>query len=380
MRIERFDYQLPAGCVAQEPSIRRDASRLLLLPRRGQLDYQFRRFDELADHLEAGDLLVVNDARVVPARLWARRASGGLVELLLVRPAAAASFVADGEPGPRWEAMVRPSRRLAVGERLAILPGGKDEPARPAANEPKATSPGRHDLALQVDVVGELAGGRRLLAFPPASDVPALLESHGVMPLPPYIERSRGDRRQELDRQRYQTIYARVPGAIAAPTAGLHFTRRSRQRLAAAGVGWASLTLHVGPGTFQPLRCEHVEEHVMEPERYVIPQRTVDAIAEARTGGGRIVAVGTTVVRALEHAVRRHGRLEAGEGRADLYITPGFRFRLVDAMVTNFHLPRSTPILLGAALAGRERLLAAYRAAIEAGFRFYSYGDAMLVR
>lgn len=383
MRIDSFDYELPEDRIAQEPCVRRDASRLLVLRRVGSPELELRSFAELGDLLDPGDLVVVNDARVLPARLWGQRASGGTVEILLLGPVrdpdegkkrnpvrdegAVEERPSSAGPGrPHWLAMVRPSRRVRAGDIITLLP-----PQEPVASASRAT----------LEITGEIEGGRKVISFPEGCDVEALLDSAGSMPLPPYIKREPGDGRDQLDRRRYQTVFARRPGAIAAPTAGLHFTRELAGRLFDSGVEMAELTLDVGPGTFQPVRSERAEDHVMEAERYEVPAKTVAAIELAKARGSRVVAVGTTVVRALEHAALRSkgGNPAVGEGQADLYIFPGFEFLVVDAMITNFHLPRSTPLLMVAALVGRERLLAAYRVAIAEGLRFYSYGDAMLV-
>ena len=344
MRLDEFDYELPRERIAQHPLPRRDDARLLVLDRAsGRLDDSCVR--ELPRWLEAGDLLVFNDTRVVPARLLGRKASGGRVELLLVER------VSPGEPV--WRCLLRASRKPASGARLEL------------ADDLWAT------------VLGREADGLWLVAL--ATSSPSLdtaLERAGRMPLPPYIERAPA----EDDRERYQTVFARRPGAVAAPTAGLHFTPELLGALAAAGVGAAWLTLHVGPGTFEPVRAEEVDDHVMHAEAFEIPEATAEAVRGARERGGRIVAVGTTVVRALEHAAEREGEVGAARGACRLFVRPGFRFRVVDALLTNFHLPRSTLLLLVAAFAGRERVLEAYAHAVREGYRFYSYGDAMLVR
>jgi S-adenosylmethionine:tRNA ribosyltransferase-isomerase len=373
VRVDSFDYELPVDRIAQEPVSQRDASRLLSISRHGPLVCEQHRFAELPALLREGDLVVVNDARVLPARLWASRDSGATVEILLVceQRAPAESASADGASSrARWQAMVRPARRVRPGDKLTL-----ESHRRAAGVAGDALAP------VVVEVTADLGGGRRELSFPRGCDVELLLESVGRMPLPPYISRDPNDSRDRMDRRRYQTMFAREPGAIAAPTAGLHFTPEVLARLTTAGIEHATLTLHVGPGTFQPVRTDEAEDHHMQAERYVLPEETVAAVERTRARGGRVVAVGTTVVRTLEHAARRNkeGRMVAGPDSADIYIFPGFEFRVVDAMLTNFHLPRSTPLLLVSAFAGRERVLAAYRVAIEAGFRFYSYGDAMLV-
>ena len=360
MNIDQFDYLLPPELVAQEPAAQRDRSRLLVVSRNGEPALQDVVFSDLAEFLNPQDLLVMNDARVIPARLWAHRATGGLVEILLLRPTATL---------PVWEALLRPSSRIKKGEALRLL---EDVPGVEAGALQTT------DLTLVDDPGGE----RRLVAFAADCDVIELLKARGEMPLPPYIRRARGDARATLDRGRYQTVYATADGSVAAPTAGLHFTEELLARLRAAGVETATLTLNVGPGTFQPVRVEEVGDHTMEAEDYVLPPACVGAIEAARCAGGRVIGVGTTVVRTLEHAAREHGDImdAAGQGSADVFIYPGFEFRVVDAMLTNFHLPRSTPILMVAALAGRERLAEAYEYAVANEFRFYSYGDSMLIQ
>ena len=350
MRTEEFDYDLPDGLIAQEPAPRRDAARLMLLERHGG-EVDETTFDRLGDHVGPGDLLVLNDTRVMPARLYARKPGGGRVEILLVERDAADAG------GRTWRCMVSTGRGLRPGARLWIADGFEAEP------------------------VGEAPGGRFLLRFEcAAGSFDEAIERHGVMPVPPYVRRDAGDPRLELDRERYQTVYARATGAIAAPTAGLHFTDGLLERLARRGVRAARLTLHVGPGTFQPVRAGRIEDHCLESEAYRLPGATADAIHACRRAGGRVVAVGTTVTRVLEALGAADGAVRAGEGRCALYITPGHRFRVVDALITNLHLPRSSLIILVAAFAGRERVLAAYREAVRRRFRFHSYGDAMLVR
>jgi len=350
MLLEHFDYELPLRLVAQEPPAARDAARLMCLDRAtGAFDEA--GFDAFPGRLERGDLLVLNDSRVVPARLRARKPTGGLVEILLVERD-------DTDAGGRtWVCLASTGRGLRPGMRLAVADG------------------------VDAEFAGEAPAGRlRFRLHAGGGDVDAAIRRHGVMPLPPYIHRSPGDPRTDLDRDRYQTVYAREDGSIAAPTAGLHFTPALLDRIVAAGVAVARLTLHVGPGTFQPVRVHHVEEHRVEPEFCRVPEETADAVAACRARGGRVVAVGTTATRALEWRARDSGAVEPGQGRCDLVIVPGHRFRVVDALLTNFHLPRSSLLLLVCAFAGREPVLAAYVEAVRRGFRFYSYGDAMFIR
>jgi S-adenosylmethionine:tRNA ribosyltransferase-isomerase len=303
-------------------------------------DHVFRDLPRL---LRPGDLLVVNRSRVFPARLLGRREGGGPAEVFLLR--------ALGDD--RWEAFVRPGRRLRPGAVVAI------DATLTAVVETAAVGPeGRRVVHLRAET----------------GSVEAALERAGHVPLPPYIRRP--DRAE--DRARYQTVYAREKGSVAAPTAGLHFTPALLDALRAAGIGIAEIVLHVGPGTFRPVTAEEIEDHRLEPEPYVIPAETADAIASARTSGGRVVAVGTTVVRALESSWH-DGAVKPFAGETRIFIFPGREIRSVDALVTNFHLPESTLLMLVSAFAGRERVLAAYEHAVRAGYRFFSYGDAMLL-
>jgi len=342
MRISDFDYALPPSSIAQEAIEPRDAARLMRLAREGDpSDHVFR---DLPGLLRPGDLLVVNRSRVFPARLLGQREGGGAAEVFLLRD------LGDD----RWEALVRPGRRLRPGAVVAIDPG----------------------LTAVVETAAVGPEGRRVVHLrAKTGSVEAALEQAGHVPLPPYIRRP--DRPE--DRARYQTVYAREKGSVAAPTAGLHFTADLLDALRAAGIGVAEIVLHVGPGTFRPVTADQIEDHRLEPEPYVVPPETAGAVASARTRGGRVVAVGTTVVRALEAAAADEGTVRAGEGETALVVRPGFTFRVVDALVTNFHLPRSSLLLLVAAFAGRERILGAYEEAVRRGYRFYSYGDAMLL-
>jgi S-adenosylmethionine:tRNA ribosyltransferase-isomerase len=336
-----FDYELPAERIAQRPAPR-GASRLLVVDARSA--ERHRRIAELPEILRPGDLLVVNDTRVIPARLFVRRADGGAasgeIELLLVEK------LGDRE----WNCLARPGRRARPGARFELAGG----------------------IGVEVLALGD--DGRRRVRF--SEPIEPHLDRLGHVPLPPYIARAD----EPADRDSYQTLFARAPGAIAAPTAGLHFSEELLARLADRGVERTAVTLHVGIGTFKPITAELVHEHRMERERYLVSAEAAEAIAIARREGRRIVAVGTTVVRTLESAaLAGRGEVRTGEGTTELFIVPGFRFRIVDALLTNFHLPRSTLLLLVAAFAGRDRILAAYREAIAERYRFYSYGDAMLL-
>ena len=365
MRLDALDYRLPPDQIAQRPLGRRDASRLLELSRReGSLNDHL--FADLPNLLRGDELIVLNNARVIPARLFGRREGvhsqppsrttrheylTGKVEVFLTRQV-------DSQT---WEALVRPGRKMQTGERIQFGDG---------------------ELAAEVISRGEL--GLRTLRFVSrdTSGVSEHLERLGHIPLPPYIHRTD----EVSDRERYQTVFAKQPGAIAAPTAGLHFTPEVLDKIRARGVEIRELTLDVGLGTFQPVHAETLEDHLMHAESYEIPIQTVQSIQQARFARRPILAVGTTVVRALEAAALRAAEsgspelLLAGKADARLFIYPGFHFRVVDALLTNFHLPRSTLLALVCAFAGRENVLAAYNHAVQAGYRFYSYGDCMLIR
>jgi S-adenosylmethionine:tRNA ribosyltransferase-isomerase len=354
--VSEFDFALPEALIAQEPRPRGE-SRLLVVDRApGTL--REHQFADLPALLSPGDLIVANDSRVFPARLIGRRdPSGGLAECMLLR-----------RVGPaEWEALVHPGQKLKPGARLCF--------------EDASRAPG---VRLRVEVLERRFFGRRLVRLEvdsaagsgvPEGDVDAAIDRIGHVPLPPYIHRP--DRPD--DRDRYQTVYARARGSVAAPTAGLHFDTTLIDATRAAGIGWTSVTLHVGYGTFQPVRAEHVEDHRVDAESFEITPGAAEAIAATRRARGRVVAVGTTTTRALESAAGEDGRVRAGRGETDLFIHPGHSFRAVDALVTNFHLPRSSLLLLVSAFAGVELTRAAYRHAVEHEFRFYSYGDAMLI-
>ena len=359
--VSDFNYALPPELIAQDPLPDRSASRMLRLEREsGRVeDRTFRDFPAL---LRPGDLVVFNNTRVFPARLYGRR-SGSKAQALSPQNPAARDFLqgrievlltkqVSQEPN-QWECLVRPGRKIGVGERLFF--GEKDE--------------------LVAEVTNRGSFGERTIRFSPAPDFFEQLERLGHVPLPPYIAREdRG-----ADRERYQTVYARARGSVAAPTAGLHFTPEIINQLHEREIETAEVTLHVGLGTFQPVRVEKVEEHKLHRESYEISEAAAEQINRAVTEGGRVIAVGTTTVRTLEYSARESGRVQAGKGEADLFIYPGFNFRVVDALLTNFHLPQSTLLMLVCAFGGTDHVLTAYRHAVEQRYRFYSYGDCMFV-
>jgi S-adenosylmethionine:tRNA ribosyltransferase-isomerase len=348
--IEDYDYELPEERIAQVPSSRRDASRLLVVDRAGK-NFSDHLFSDLSTLLCPGDLLVVNDTRVVPAKLFGRKESGGRVEILVLE------HPESGEEGPAGRrCLLKSSKRPKAGTRLFFEQG------------------------VSGSVTEVLDGGLVKIAFSGDRPIDALLAETGNMPLPPYIRRGHDRAHTELDRERYQTIFSRTRGAVAAPTAGLHFTEDLIRRLEETSIATASLTLHVGYGTFRPVRSKDIRGHHLDAEFYRISAGTAAAVEKTKEAGGRVVAVGTTTVRALETAVGPDGSIVPGEGMTELLVTPGFSFRVVDALITNFHLPRSSLLFLVSAFAGLERVKAAYSRAIEKGYRFYSYGDAMLIR
>lgn len=355
MRTSEFDYHLPPDRIAQTPAEPRDAARLMVLHRdTGEIEH--RIFREIIQYLQPADLLVANDSRVIPARLSARKVpTGGHVELLLL--------MRCGER--TWEALVK-GRKVVPGTRLELLPARS-----PAAEETRK----RTGETLTGEVLEITPSGGRLIRF----DRPLTpeLEILGETPLPPYIHEPL------QDSERYQTVYARVAGSVAAPTAGLHFTRELIDQIQQRGVNFAFVTLHIGLDTFRPVQTEQIEEHKMHSEYAVLPPETAEAINRTREAGGRVIAVGTTVVRVLETAAQATSRdsptIHPFSGWTDLFIYPGYKFQVVDALITNFHLPRSTLLMLVSAFAGKALILKAYRTAIEQGYRFYSFGDAMLI-
>jgi S-adenosylmethionine:tRNA ribosyltransferase-isomerase len=337
-RVESYEYALPNELIAQRPTAIRTASRLLVLPAAGLVTH--RTFADLADMLRAGDVVVANDTRVLRARIRAKRTRGGAAEVLLLGP--------DSVPG-RWEALVRPGRRIRPGDALSL------------------------DDVAHIHIEDRTPDGGRIVRFEGVTAEEAMAR-FGSMPLPPYITEAP----QDVE-ERYQTVYARLPGSAAAPTAGLHFTTDLIERLKSLGVIWTTLTLDVGTATFRPVTVEDVREHRMHLERYAIPPATAAAISAAKREGRRVIAIGTTALRALEAAADEDGAIAVGAGATDLFIYHPYRFRVVDALITNFHLPRSTLLMLVCAFAGRERAIDAYKEAVRLGYRFFSFGDAMFI-
>jgi S-adenosylmethionine:tRNA ribosyltransferase-isomerase len=338
--VSDYDFDLPPGLVAQYPAAKRDTSRLMVVPGGGPVEH--RRFGDLSGLLRAGDVLVVNESRVFPARLLGTRPSGGAAEVLLLRPQEDAGI---------WSALVRPGSKLRAGRTVAVAP------------------------ELSIDVLEVLASGERLVRLVTDLDPVDAIDRFGRIPLPPYINRAD----EAVDHERYQTVYAAERGSVAAPTAGLHFTDALLDEVRALGVVIAPVTLHVGVGTFRPVEVDDPSDHPMHEERYIVPDSTVQAVAAAKAVGGRVWAVGTTAARTLESSVDPAGRLSSGSGETRLFIRPGFDYRVVDGLITNFHLPRSTLLMLVAAFRGYAPVMAAYRAAVAEGYRFFSYGDAMVL-
>lgn len=338
LTLSSFDFDLPEALIAQEPSPQRDCSRLMIL-KRGSDSVAHRVFSDIAEYLSPGDLLVVNDTKVFPCRLLAKKPGGGKAEIFLL-----------SERGRNlWDALVKGG--VSAGKRLSIAAG------------------------MEAEIIGEGADSTRTIRFHGTDDIRTLLPEIGKTPLPPYIKRDPSSE----DRERYQTVYAAREGAVAAPTAGLHFTGDLLQRLKTKGIELATVTLHVGPGTFRPVKVEKIIEHRMLPEHYLIGAASAASINRAKSEGRRVIAVGTTSVRTLETASSAAGMVNAGAGSSGLFIYPGYRFKVTDGLVTNFHLPKSTLFMLVSAFAGREETLSAYRAAIAEKYRFYSYGDAMFI-
>ncbi len=356
MHLSDFEYELPEELIAQRPLEQRDASRMLILDRETQI-LTDSKFESLPEYLRNGDVVVVNNTRVFPARLIGQRdPSGGRVEVLLVREVEASTslIMQNGGASSVWEALVRPAHKLKEGAQVRF-----------------------GDSSLRAELLGSSAEGLRLLKFEGDKPLESLLNESGQTPLPSYIRRPTGT--SVADRERYQTVFAREKGAIAAPTAGLHFTPEVIKAVGNRNARIVEITLHVGYGTFEPVRVDNVEEHRVAPEFFQINEEAAAVINDGRAQGGRIIAIGTTTTRALESAVNAEGIIEAVGRETRLTITPGYKFRVTDALLTNFHLPRSSLLLLVSAFAGRDLTLDAYRHAVAARFRFYSYGDCMFV-
>jgi S-adenosylmethionine:tRNA ribosyltransferase-isomerase len=352
VQIDELRYDLPPHLIAQQPLARRDQARMLVLDRNSKTPHRHdhARIADLPGYLRPGDCLVINDTQVLPARFTGRRSTGGRVEGLYI-----------STPAPDlWRVLLRPSGRLRPGQALEL--DGADA---------------------RLHLVRRLGGGEWEIRIEPVQSAMEILERIGWTPLPPYIKRAyagaAGRRTDAEDRRRYQTVYARRPGAVAAPTAGLHLTEALLDALKTGGVAIAPVTLHVGLGTFEPIKCDRLEDHLMHAEWYDLPEVSAGTISSARAAGGRVVAVGTTSARVLETCTGTGDLPRPGRGMTDLFIYPPYRFRAVDVLLTNFHLPGSTLLALVFAFAGRDRVLEAYRRAIELGYRFYSFGDAMLI-
>ena len=343
MHIDEFDYHLPEELIAQHPADKRDASRLLVIDRKtGKLEH--RHFYNILEYLNPGDCMILNNSKVIPARLFGvKEITGAKVEVLLIKRI----------ENDIWEAMVRPGKKLHVGDRVSFMEDG----------------------SFSAKIVEHGEGGTRLVRFEYEGDFHEILDRIGRIPLPPYIERESG----EEDKERYQTVYCKEEGSVAAPTAGLHFTQELMAEAQKKGVRIAYVTLHVGIGTFRPVKCEIIEEHKMHFEEYEIDEANAAIINETKKAGGRIISVGTTSTRTVESAASVDGTVEPGHGNTDIFIYPGYRFKVIDSLITNFHLPKSTLLMLVSALYNREHILEAYREAVKQEYRFFSYGDAMLI-
>ena len=349
MKIDELNYELPNELIAQSPAQQRANSRLLMLDRKTG-SYEDRIFFDIIDYLWPGDCLVINNTKVLPARFFGHRATGARFEGLFLE------FTASG----LWHVMLTNSRKIKIGDDLILIDTNKNDCV--------------HAIPRQ-----RLEDGSWLIEVESDHSPEAVLEMIGYAPLPPYIKRPDGGSDPQNDRSRYQTVFAEKNGAVAAPTAGLHFTRELMDQASAKGVEFARVTLHVGAGTFKPVTVENVEDHDIHSERYEITQENADAIRRCKSAGGRIIAVGTTSVRTLETLARESGLVESS-GSTRLFITPGFEFKVVDAIITNFHLPKSTLLALVGAFAGMDNMMNAYRHAVEEKYHFFSYGDAMFIR
>ena len=353
MRLEEFDYMLPEGLISQYPIVKRDDSRLLIVNRQdGRIEQ--RVFSDISYFMEAGDVLVINDTKVIPARLFGKKETGGGVEILILRQLKPSKPESNGKLNI-WECLIKSSKRPKEGSRISF-------------NE-----------YLEGEVIERGSNGRCVVQFYSKGDFQEILDKVGRIPLPPYIKRDRELKDGQIDIERYQTVFARNKGAIAAPTAGLHFTEGLLSKIQEKGVKIVYITVHIGMGTFMPLRVEKVEDHVLEAEYFEIKQDAAELINDAGTNGKRIIAVGTSATRALESAVIENRTIKSAAKYTSLFIYPGYKFKIVDALITNFHLPKSTPLLLVSAFAEKAIISNAYQIAIEAKYRFLSYGDGMMI-
>jgi S-adenosylmethionine:tRNA ribosyltransferase-isomerase len=360
IKVDDLDYFLPSHLIAQLPAPKREESRLMVLDRRdGKIEHRY--FSDIIEYLEPGDSIVVNNTKVIPARIYGRKETGGKVEILLISPLDEGRrpippiFNGRGKDPLLWECIIRNSKGMRAGAKIEFS-GGMYGIVNPAGKD-----------------------GRYLIQFLNGNEILKVLEEIGETPLPPYIKRRSGENRESFHRKRYQTIFARRSGSIAAPTAGLHFSFRLLKAIRKKGVEIHAITLQVGIGTFLPIKVEEVTEHLMEKEYREVSPRVASSLNRLREKGGKICAVGTTTIRALESSTDNSGRIIGGKGFTDLFIHPGYSFKAVDMILTNFHLPRSTPLALVCAFAGIENIKKAYGEAIKMGYRFYSYGDAMLI-
>ena len=343
MHINDFDYYLPEEQIAQHPTDRRDQSRLLVVHRNTD-ELEHRHFYDILEYLNPGDCLIMNNSKVIPARLFGvKEMTGAKVEFLLIKR------IKDDI----WEVMVRPGKKLHVGDRVSFAEDG----------------------VLSAKIIEHGEGGTRIVSFEYEGDFHELLDRIGKIPLPPYIERDS----DEGDKERYQTVYCKEEGSVAAPTAGLHFTEELMEKARQKGIRIAYVTLHVGIGTFRPVKCETIEEHKMHFEEYEVDEENATIINETKKAGGRIISVGTTSTRTVESAAAADGTVIAGRGNTDIFIYPGYQFKVIDSLITNFHLPKSTLLMLVSALYNRENILAVYKEAVDQKYRFFSYGDAMLI-
>ena len=353
MRLDEFDYGLPEGLIAQHPMEKRDESRLLVVDRKTST-FEHRKFNDILDYISERDVLVINDTQVIPARILGKKQSGGKVEVLILRRLPSPRSGDTGELS-LWECLIKASKRPKEGSVLTF------------------------NKCLEGEVIQKNAEGKYTIRFRSDGDFDTILDRIGTVPLPPYIKRNGSAHEDSTDRECYQTVFARKRGAVAAPTAGFHFTESLLSRIRAKGVQIVPITVHIGLGTFQPIRTNIVEDHVLDEEYFEISDNAAIQINEAVSGGGRVIAVGTSATRALESAIAKDNTVRTCSGNTNLFIYPGYEFKIVNALITNFHLPKSTPLLLVSSFAGKVLMEESYRSAIKAKYRFLSYGDGMMI-